>query len=188
MSVSETELELLESYLDGELPDEQADALRIRIAADPVLAQAIEALRAERSTRAMFWRSCEPDDEVVARLIGRVEKQVDDHWIWTSRLSKLRFASAAAACILIGWIGRGMIQTRPPAGPVVENTVAQVSNNESKGGPVELPITDEYGRVVAVQHFDSAEQAKEFVANDFRQWQEKQEQGPVVPVSAPEKF
>ena len=80
-----------------------------------------------------------------------------------------------------------MLQTHPVAQAPM-TAVAEVTKEEPKG-PVELPITDEYGRLVAVQHFDTPEQAKDFVANDFRQWQEKQEQGgTVVPVSAPEKF
>src|SRR5438552_16392703 len=115
MSVSETDLELLESYLDGELAAADMDALRRRIANEPLLASAIEGLRGERVMRAAFWQSCEPGDDIVFRLMGRVEKKVDDHWMWTRRLAKLKFASAAAACILVGWIGRGMLQTHPVA-------------------------------------------------------------------------
>src|SRR5437764_10975801 len=92
MSVPETDLELLESYLDGELPSAESDALRRRIASEPVLAAAIQTLRSERAVRAAFWESCEPGDDVVSRLMGRVEKKVDDHWMWTRRLAKLKFA------------------------------------------------------------------------------------------------
>lgn len=192
MSLPEHELETLEAYLDGELPAPEGDALIDRLRSEPTLASALQALQAEREVRGTVWRSFEPSDATVQKLIGRVEKKINNHWSWASRLSNLRMVSGAAACIMVGvwvgWAGRGRNSPQPDArAPVFHG-----ANNAgvASSGPVEVPLVDEYGHVVAVQRFESSDKAQEFI-EDMRQWQEKQEQGhgsgPVVPVSE-EKF
>jgi hypothetical protein len=49
--VSETDIELLESYLDDALETSDVDALRIRLTLDPALVAALEQLRGERTAR-----------------------------------------------------------------------------------------------------------------------------------------
>jgi anti-sigma factor RsiW len=137
MPVTDDQLELLEAYIDGELPAVEEDAVRRRLEAEPALLQALDALRGEREVRAGVWRSYEPSDATVRRVVMRIEQKVDSSAIWAHRLSRWRVPLATAACILIGfgigWIGRGSggpttltpIATGNATGP----TVASVPNN-----------------------------------------------------------
>ena len=195
MPLSDADLEMLESYLDGELSGSEGDALIDRLRREPQLASTMEQVKAQRSVRMMVWNSCEPSEESVERLMARVQKRVDSHWTWTSRLARLRVVSGAAACILVGvlmgYLGRG--RNAPPGPQNVTVTQAQPVANYAgtpSDGAVEVPLVDEYGKVVAVQRFDSAAQAQEFI-EDMRKWQQKPEQAPngqnVVPASS-QKF
>ena len=205
MPVSDDQLEILECYVDGELPAGEEDLLRRRLESEPTLASALDALRQERDVRAAVWKSFEPDAKTVQRLVSRVEQAVDRHNAWAYRIAKYRIPFAAAACILIGflvgWVGRGgpapvttgtdVVAQAPPVGavPVAPAPGGITTVNNRLAGPVELPIVDEYGRVVAVQRFKSREDANKFV-EDLNNWQRKQEQiksQNIVPAGA-EKF
>jgi hypothetical protein len=207
MPVSEQDLELLDAHLDGELPAVEAAALRERLQNDVELATALEALRADRSTREMVWQSFEPSEESVDRLVARVQRKIDSHWAWSERLVKLRPLTAAAACLLIGvLIGRAQSIHQGVTPYRVENGQAApamltrtdqpqqmgangqptfvAANNNDNGqlrpvpagqGGVAVPLVDNTGRVIAVQHFDSPEKATKFI-NDLRQSQNAQEQ------------
>src|SRR5436190_17786800 len=104
MPVTDQQLEMLEAYLDGELPAEQEAACRRQIEAETELSAALDALRAEHDSRVVVWSSYEPSDAAVARLIERVEAAVDRHNVWAYRLARWRIPSAAAACILVGFL------------------------------------------------------------------------------------
>src|SRR5215813_11351804 len=109
MSLSDDQIELLECYIDGELPANDEDALRRRLESEPLLASALESLRQERQTRMAVWQGCEPSEASVKRLIAKVGAAVDRHNVWAYRLARYRIPFAAAACILIGftvgWLG-----------------------------------------------------------------------------------
>src|SRR4051812_37278011 len=109
--LSDEQLELLESYIDGELPAEDEDALRRRLETEPALAGALEGLRSERDVRMQVWASYEPTQASVQRVVAHVGQRIDQHNAWAYRLSHWRVPLATAACILIGfgvgWIGRG---------------------------------------------------------------------------------
>src|SRR4051812_3978762 len=111
MPVTDDQLELLEAYVDGELPVAEEDAVRRRLESEPALHQVLDGLRGEREVRAAVWRSYEPSDASVRRLVATIERKVDANTIWSHRLSRWRLPLATAACILvgfgIGWIGRG---------------------------------------------------------------------------------
>jgi anti-sigma factor RsiW len=199
MPLSDDQFELLETYLDGELTTGEEDALRQRMSSEPELAQTLAALRSERETRLAIWKSCEPDGAAVARVVAHVEQQVDRHNAWAYRMSRLRVPLAAAACILIGfsvgWLGRGSPAPNPgtpgdaliaQGGTPAAGNITTVGNR----GPVELPIVDEYGRVVATQRFATPEEAARFI-EDCSAWQQREEKikdgGNIVPVGS-EKF
>ena len=201
MPLTDDQLELLETYLDGELTTSEEDALRQRMSAEPELATALQALRGERETRVAVWKSFEPSAAAVARVVSHVEQAVDSHNAWAYRLSRLRVPLAAAACILIGfsvgWLGRGSPAPDPgTAGnaiiargdAVLPGGVTNVANPIQ--GAVELPIVDEYGRVVAVQRFASPAEAAKFI-EDCNSWQQREEKikdgGNIVPANS-EKF
>src|SRR5438876_400975 len=125
MSVIDDQLELLEAYIDGELPASEEDALRRRLESEPVLSSALDALRQERDVRTAVWKTFEPNPTTVERLIARVDRAVDRHNAWAYRIARYRIPFAAAACILIGffvgWIGRGGPASIAPNGdPVAE--------------------------------------------------------------------
>jgi anti-sigma factor RsiW len=184
MSVSESEIELLEAYLDGELPAEESATLRQRLQGDLALASAMESLSSDRLSRIAAFRSFEPSEAVAQRVVMRIEGAVDRESIWSGRLSKLRAVSAAAACILVGfivgWVGRGtgangqqdnlFLANGTSANPVVAPPAAA-------NGPtaVSFPIRDQHGNVLGYQRFDSPQRANEFI-DDLTRLQQRQQQ------------
>ena len=190
MSASDTDLELLDAHLDGELPAEQAEELRVRLDVDPSLAAALEALRAERGVRQQAWRSMEPaDDAAVDRFADRAIAATRS----TSRrerfdfvLTKLKQVAAAAACVAIGfsvgWLGRGGdigrmgsgTPTTVVEGPVADSGHRMVMSQPKAGGPVEITLTNTAGQVLATQTFDRPEDARQFI-EDLDRWQQQQE-------------
>ncbi len=219
MPVTDDQLEVLEAYIDGELPADEEDTLRRRLEAEPELASTLAALRSEREVRAMLWKACEPDDTTVQRLVMRIEAEVDREVVWAHRYAKWRLPSAAAACILfgvfIGWVGRGTPPVTADPGSSAMGSGVAVSTNTNPGGslvtkiapnlptnmppagltnvavsnPVDVPLVDEYGRSLGVQHFKSAEDAARFI-QDVSNWQNTQEKAKsvnIVPTGA-EKF
>ena len=180
---TDQDLELLEAFADGELGQQDEQALRARLASEPQLAALLEAVRADRAVRAQVFRSFEPDDATVERLISRVHGSVDRNTTWAARLSKLRVASSAAACVLIGLlIGRVAYRTPPastnvPSGPM---SVVQVPPSQGAPGgvtnvPVQFRIVDANNQPVTLQPFNSAREAQEFI-EDLRRWEQRQEQ------------
>jgi anti-sigma factor RsiW len=203
MSVSDEQIELLESYIDGELPAGDEDSLRRRLEAEPALASALETLRQERDLRMVAWQSCEPSEASVKRLIARVDAAVDRHNAWAYRIARYRIPFAAAACIIVGfmvgYVGRGPQPANlgnggdsvASAPNVVQSPAVAGINTVSNplDQPVDLPIVNEYGQQVAVQHFNTRREAEKFI-EDLNRWQKTQEQikqNNIAPVGA-EKF
>ena len=194
MAVSESDLELLETYLDGELADAEANAVRERLRGEPLLASALAALRDERQLRAALWAQMEPSAASVQTLMARVENKVDDHWMWASRLYKLKMVSAAAACILVGFIVGRVGKTTDQPGPGGVQIVTTSNANHAPvqtvaSGPVNVPIVNELGQVVSVRHFETQDAANEY----FREQEQsdKTSAGNIVPASVetvPAKF
>jgi anti-sigma factor RsiW len=189
--------EMLSAYVDGELSPAEQETLTRRLEAEPTLATAIEALRAGRAARAALWQSCEPDEAAVGRLIDRVDRAIDRHTVWAYRLSRIRIASAAAACIVLGII-IGRVTFGPGAAQPVDRLVTQgsvtgqtVSNPIIPEVPVQVRIVDGRGQQVMIQPFKTREEAEQFIL-DLQQWQQEQEQiksggGGIVPAGS-ERF
>ena len=165
--MSGTDIELLETYLDDALPPAEADALRDRLANEPALSAELDQLRADRALRASAFASMEADDALADRLLANA-KTTGGHLAkpirWTT---PLRYIAAAAACIALGFLAGQLMETRNPLRPAAspQATAAQT---------YQVAITDDAGGVIAVQKFDSLEQATEF-SEDLRRWQERQE-------------
>ena len=186
MSVTETELEQLEASLDGELSAGEEDALRGRVESDPEWSAALELLREERGVRAAAFRSFEPSDAVAKRVAMRLKGAIDREQVWGRRWSKLRIGSAAAACIvvgfIVGWVGRGsgagghqdanlFLATGTNGSPVAGSL-----RNPTGPTVVSFPIRDQHGNVIGYQKFDSPQRANEFIDDLTRQQQRHEQQ------------
>ena len=178
--VNEQDLEQLEAYVDGELSTTEEDALRARLAAEPILAEAMRRVRADRDIRMAVWKSFEPSEASVARLVAKVDAAVDRTSNWSYKLTTLRRVSAAAACIVLGVLigragdnGGGGVMTSGQVATVPGGAGRSMQTNVSH--PIEFPIVDEQGRPVAVQRFQTLREAQEFLEelNRFHRMQEQ---------------
>ncbi len=177
---TETDLDRLEAYLDDALDPPEAAAVRARLAADADLSAVLAGLRAERADRAAVWASLEPDDRAIEQLCWRVKGAVAAELrpatpagrSWAARIDPWRLSritSAAAACVVLGFFGGrlGRGPTPPPA--VAASNPPAAMATATVGGPVDaavdVPITDEYGRLVASQKFRTADEARQFLSD-----------------------
>ena len=178
MPVSEQDLEVLEAYLDDALSEAEVTDLRRRLAELPELAAAMDQVRAQRQTRQAMWQGMEPDDAAVERLVQRITASVHRHQRWAYVLRRWQLPTAAAACIivgfLLGWLGRGgprgdEVVGGGPTIPGVHfinqgsNQRSMVEPEERGSGPFAVAVQDPSGRVVAVQRFQTREEAQRFV-------------------------
>jgi hypothetical protein len=180
--VSEQDLEQLEAYVDGEMSTGEEDALRARMQAEPMLAEAMRRVRADRDIRMAVWKGYEPDEAAVARLVAKVDASVDRTTNWAYTLRNLKRVSAAAACIVLGvLIGRvGNQDSMTPSGGAI-TTVSNGGGGAGRGmqtnvsNPIEFPIVNERGQAVGVQRFQSMREAQEFLdeLNRFHRMQEQ---------------
>ena len=182
---SEHDLEQLEALLDGELTVDDEYALRQRIASELGLAEALESLRAQRDLRSLVWRAAEPSQAQVATLVGGVRGAIRREQAQTTRLRALRYVSGLAACIVIGFMmGRflpyGSATDHPGNGIVFESTrgpVQEVSDTraaqpQARTSGFKVLLTDNYGRVIAEQRFDTFNEARDFT-EDLRRAQNR---------------
>jgi hypothetical protein len=190
MSLSDSDLELLESHLDGELSVADEEALRERMNIEPELGAMLETLRGERDARRMAFVSMEPDDATVERFdryASREIQRLDRESFWRRTSRTLRFVSAAAACLVIGFsVGRIMNSG------VLDHTPGDRNGGMNDPSVVEVVLTDDSGHEIGVQRFPSREQANEFI-NDVDQWhhkarlQQQMNDPNIVRVAAPEE-
>src|SRR5438552_9595491 len=115
MALTESDLQLLDSYLDDELGAEESDTLRRRLSSEPELAEAMDQVRFERDARQEFFHTIEPDEAQVARLISSVHRSVGREMIWMKRARALRMVSGLAACLLVGFFGGYVFRGAPAA-------------------------------------------------------------------------
>jgi anti-sigma factor RsiW len=187
MSLSDCDLEQLESHLDGELSVADDEALRERMNIEPELAAVLETLRADRDARRGAFLTMEPDDAAVERfnrLASREIQRVDRESFWRNTASRLRVVAAAAACLVIGF----SVARISDSGVLNRGPRATIGALDPSSPAVEVILTDSQGRQLGVQRFTSQERAQQFVT-DCKRWQEQQERGlneiPVTPVSQP---
>ena len=189
MSLSDADLELLESHLDGEFSVADDEALRERMNIELELATVLETMRAERDARRSAFASMEPDDAAVERFnraASREIQRLDRETFWRNTASRLRAVAAAAACLVIGFsVGRiadsGVLNIGPRA---------PIGAIDPASRAVEVILTDTQGRQLGVQRFASQERAQQFIS-DCQRWQQERERGvdgiQVTPVSQPEE-
>jgi len=168
--IEDGDVELLEAMLDHELPAQDCEALQARLAKEPKLAAELEQLQTERNLRAEMFSSLEGGEEaVVEKILATVGPALPDIAHKPAKF-RLRYAMAAAACVVIGFLVGWMGAT------------GRNSNVSANPPPYQVELRDESGQVMAVQKFSTLEKAREF-SNDLQQWQMIQERllnGPVT--------
>ena len=181
----EHDLGQLEALLDGELTVDEEYALRERIAAEPALAEALGQLRAQRDLRSLVWRAAEPNDAQVATLVTGVRGAIRRDQVWNRRLRAMRYVSGLAACILIGFLmgrflpygttsenqGNGIV-FEPVRGPIAEVMDKRAAQPQPRTSGFKVLLTDNYGRVIAEQRFDTFNEARDFT-EDLRRAQNR---------------
>ncbi len=202
MSLSDADLQILEMELDGELSAEESSQLRKRMSTEPAMFAALEELREQRELRQQVFIALEDSSNATAAaLVTSVRKQITYDRVWSGRMRIIRRVSAAAACIAFGlfagWIGRGRMQknsaqpneTSPVASitPVTGSGTGElifqpgagdiklVGANTGRPGGYNVTITDDAGRTIGVQHFNTLNEARQF-SDDLGKWQNKQRQ------------
>jgi anti-sigma factor RsiW len=183
MLADENEMELLEAYLDDELPMSEAQELWRRLAGEPELAAALEELRAARGCRLSAWSELEPNDRQAAALAGRIVAAARRHY-WRDHVYRgLFYVAAAAACVLfglrIGWTQRpGGIAAAPvramasPAAAMASNAppsnsaasfISDQHANPAIHDVYPVAIRDQSGRLIGIQRFNTLQEAKDFI-------------------------
>jgi anti-sigma factor RsiW len=184
MAVHDNDIDLLNSYLDGELPVPECEGLWRRLAVEQELAAELDRLRSDHALRQDVWGACEPSDQAVAMTENRVLRAARKHdWLSTGN-HILRVLTAAAALIAVGfgfgWSGRNHA-----------NSVAQANapyvQPQASSGKFLVSLRDDTGHVVQIP-FDSLDEASHF-ADDLEQAQRNRQaaDGPAV-VPAMERF
>ena len=188
-SVSEHDLQLLDTYLDNELPPDDMDEIRRRLKREPALAAALDQLTRDRQLRHRVFfemdrevaHSARESTEQIARSLRQAAVR---EVAWSNRRGVIRQLTAAAACIvvglLVGWFGRERAEFRTnPAERAMHQAMdpdaaVTVSSDAPRAG-FNVAITDEKGNVLAQQHFATLEEAQRF-NNDLLRWQQRQRQ------------
>jgi len=169
MPLNDSDLELLTSYLDGQLPTSECEGLWRRMAVEPELAHELELLRDDMQTRELVWQSMEPSDRSLAiteSTIFRGAKRLDIRYMMNN---VFRIGSAAAAFLLIGFsVGSYrhpvMTPAASPSSPMANIAPASIINTPVSTTPHKyiVRVKDDAGHVVATQEFNSLEEAQHF--------------------------
>jgi hypothetical protein len=181
----ETDQELLEAYLDDALAPDEVEAVARRVAQEPELAAAVDAMRAERRQRAVVWAAMEPGEASANAFAQSTLRTIRRRRIMLRISWASRFGGAAAACLLIGigggWYMRGrgtatpgLLPMAPPdPGPQQVSYVTH-PNADLPPGAYQVALTDQNGNVLTVQKFNKLEEAQHF-AQDLGQVVERQQ-------------
>jgi anti-sigma factor RsiW len=173
--MTDRDLELLDGYLDGALSDAELREAEQRLETDVLFIGALARLRSDRELRSQVWQSMQVDDGAADRVMDRIDEALSRRESWAGRLRTLRYLSAAAAVILVCFMGDVWLQRHGqvnlPTGAVNGDMTVQPKSS----GPhqqYQVILKDGSGRVIGVQQFDSLEKARLF-EEDMNKWQER---------------
>ncbi len=189
--LNDDDLICLENYLDGELSPVEADDLRQRLAENDLLSARLHEMREQRAVRVGLWQALEPAESIGDRLAVKVRRDAHRLMVRSRVLGLTRWAGSVAAVLVIGF-GSGWLTHQRLAPPAVipsagTDTVA-VANNLANppiefigavpgapAQPYQVVLSDEAGKVIGVQQFDSRDKAQRF-REDWDRWHSQQKQ------------
>jgi hypothetical protein len=175
----ENDLEMLEEYLDGAMEKSQEAKLRDRLAGDSELAETLAELQAQRDLRRAAFAAMEPSEVSTQQLIWQVRGAMLDQQRanvvqpspqssqWRNPWRIANISSAAAACMVFGFF-MGRLGHNGNSSVIPANATPMTNVAENTGPKISVPITNEYGQVVAWQTFNNADQAKNFTEDFHR--------------------
>ena len=173
--VTDQDLELLDAYLDDALSTGERDALIDRLAREPALSAALEELRAGRDVRLRAFAANELSPAEAEAFAEALVSGLRKRESWRRWRRATLTAAGVAACVAIGWIGRSMwvgTEQSRTRGIVDASGTADVVGGS---GAFQVILTDDAGKVLAVQKFGRLDEARQF-ASDLTRYQLQQEQ------------
>jgi len=177
MALTDRDFELLECYLDDVLDLGEVDALQARLTDEPAFATALADVRARRAVRKAVFSGFEPTDAAATAIASRILKSTvaaPAAGARPRRLSPWHVGLAAAACLAVGFFGRGIYDRSLTTSPNLARQGGAGGVELKTVAAYQVTLRDETGKVVAVQRFDSLDKANEFAA-DFAHWQARSE-------------
>jgi anti-sigma-K factor RskA len=186
-NINDDDLLLLETYLDGELSEDEAQAVVRRMNEDAAFSAVFQRLSSERHLRQDCFRVMEREEISASATMSsadRVSRSIHQaatrELVWSTRLRVIRQVSALAACLVVGvgvgWIAnssRAPLRPQNPSSVTDRTNVVPVDYDQQPG--FKVAITDNQGRVLAEQHFNTLSEAREF-SNDIARYQARQRQ------------
>jgi anti-sigma factor RsiW len=165
MPISEQDLELLEAYLDGELPMAEAELLWRRLSSDKELSAELDELRAARAIRQAVWEAMEPNVMAASAVAKRVDKAIRTRRVLETSRRWLGVAVAVAACVLVGF-RIGWVEHVSPTGVQLAGSdlqrLAHVDSQQAPHQTFTVAIRDQNGNVVSMPHFETRQDAIDF--------------------------
>lgn len=159
-------INILEEYLDGALDAGRERDLLERLRREPALAVELAELKEARALRGSVFASHEPSQSEVDRFVSSITQKLHAPRPRPLVIRLFRPIAAAAACVALGFAGGYLMR---PASTAVTSVPGAAPDT------YQVAITDDTGRVLGVQQFDSIDKARAF-AEDLRRWQQWQEQ------------
>lgn len=198
MPLTEQDIELLESYLDDELSAGEIEQIRVRLAGESDLAEALSELRVERATRNVVWAAYDPSEQAVQKLTSNIQREMRRSIVRDQLTRVTRWVTAAAACVALSFMGGYLFRggAEPivlPSGPVAQATdngagnlvwaspdqlstvsATEAIQSQSSAGVngYLVNFTDAQGRTLGAQRFRTLQEAQSFM----RDWQLRQQQ------------
>lgn len=170
MAVNENDLELLQAYLDGEMPISECEGLWRRLAVEEELTTELDRLRGETATRQVVWSSLEPNDDALTQLQDTILREARRQEARARVSGSLRTILTAAACVMIGiglgWMGHDRWGVLWRGAAVTATQQAGYGGGPGLGlgggGKFVVTVRDSSGRVVAAPQFATFDEARQF--------------------------
>lgn len=181
MSINESDLQAMDGVIDQSASTDESQRVE-QLVADPSVAELMRQMRANRDARKTAIASLEPDDVTLERFHWRLSGAIADarEDEISQRKSSVwglsRVGSVSAACVVLGffggWLGRGQPTATPvnsvahvgqPSNPSHrQGQLTPVANITLSSGDIMVPVSNQYGQVVAWQRFHNSQDARQF--------------------------